>query len=186
MEHSFNLTIGLKYINEIVLDSIQRVGLFLTGLLGQSTSRRVCRAAEMSSGPVVIAREKWSRKVEFVLTGIGFAVGLGNIWRFPYLCYKNGGGELLRQYFSVFPVGPFIFANTRGRISRIEPEDQMNILPVHSQSKRLRASTIITTTMSLPIITSFLTEIIVHFLDCNRLITTISNLVLKAKLVVNR
>uniref|UniRef100_A0A7N6AE38 Transporter n=1 Tax=Anabas testudineus TaxID=64144 RepID=A0A7N6AE38_ANATE len=43
-------------------------------------------------------RGQWASKTEYVLVVAGNVVGLGNVWRFPYLCYKNGGGAFLLPY----------------------------------------------------------------------------------------
>lgn len=41
-------------------------------------------------------RAAWSGKMQFFLSIIGYSVGLGNIWRFPYLCQQNGGGNVTK------------------------------------------------------------------------------------------
>ncbi|XP_036356928.1 sodium- and chloride-dependent glycine transporter 2-like [Octopus sinensis] len=40
------------------------------------------------------SRGAWDNKFQYMLAVIGYAVGLGNVWRFPYLVQKNGGGKL--------------------------------------------------------------------------------------------
>ncbi|XP_012967383.1 sodium-dependent neutral amino acid transporter B(0)AT2 [Mesocricetus auratus] len=43
-------------------------------------------------------RPAWNSKLQYILAQVGFSVGLGNVWRFPYLCQKNGGGAYLLPY----------------------------------------------------------------------------------------
>jgi NSS family neurotransmitter:Na+ symporter len=44
-------------------------------------------------------RERWDSRTAFVLAAIGSAIGLGNVWRFPFVAYQNGGGAFLVPYF---------------------------------------------------------------------------------------
>ena len=49
------------------------------------------------------ARMTWDSPVQFFFTILGFCVGLGNIWRFPYLCQQNGGGQWVMRHLLPVP-----------------------------------------------------------------------------------
>ena len=44
-------------------------------------------------------KEAWDSKITYILATVGYAVGLGNVWRFPKLAQENGGGAFLIPYF---------------------------------------------------------------------------------------
>ena len=57
-----------------------------------------------------VERAQWSNKAEFLLACIGYAVGLGNIWRFSYLAQENGGGIIILCHFSTLFYTFFVYS----------------------------------------------------------------------------
>merc|ERR1719242_870464 len=78
-------------------------------------------------------RGHWGSKAEFILSCIGFSVGIGNVWRFPYLAYKNGGGAFLVPYFIILIlVGkPMYYMETAiGQFARLSPLQLWRCAPI--------------------------------------------------------
>lgn len=53
-----------------------------------------------------LERGQWNNKLEYVLSVAGEIIGLGNVWRFPYLCYKNGGDKCSQGHLATSTTPP--------------------------------------------------------------------------------
>lgn len=66
-------------------------------------------------------RQKWANKMEFIFSMAGEIIGLGNIWRFPYLCFRNGGGDKKRFHWLIFISERSLFSSSFCPDSQISP-----------------------------------------------------------------
>ncbi len=86
-----------------------------------------------------VAGEQWSSRAGFLLASIGFAVGLGNIWRFPYITGENGGAAFVVVYLvCAFAIGvPILIAEVMiGRRGRMSPPGSMRAVALAEGQSR--------------------------------------------------
>ncbi|XP_076607063.1 sodium- and chloride-dependent GABA transporter 2-like [Chaetodon auriga] len=86
--------------------------------MAMNTKNGTCKAPVPKAYPdapkELEGRGNWGTKAEFILTVMGAIIGPGNVWRFPYLCYRNGGGVFFIPYILfMFTCGvPLFFLET--------------------------------------------------------------------------
>lgn len=87
----------------------------------------------MDPNGMEIERGTWGNQIEFILSLVGYAVGLGNIWRFPYLTYNNGGGAFLVPYIIMLVIAGlplFFFELSLGQFASLGPTAVWKVCPL--------------------------------------------------------
>lgn len=81
---------------------------FVADEAGHEAGYRKHRESEAEE---IEVRATWNNSIEFLFSCIAMSIGFGNIWRFPFTAYENGGGAFLIPYIIVlFLVGkPFYY-----------------------------------------------------------------------------
>lgn len=90
-------------------------------------------------GQLKLSKEGWSNQTVFIFAAVGSAVGLGNIWKFPYITGENGGGAFVLVYLAcVFLVGiPVLLSEVAlGRAGRANPVQAMTNLARENGASR--------------------------------------------------
>lgn len=82
-------------INKFFFQDINNL-VFATAKPGAQNDDNTSIASSSDNEP---ERGHWASPVEFVLSCVNYAVGLGNVWRFPHLVFRNGGGKLFNYFF---------------------------------------------------------------------------------------
>ncbi|XP_048460903.1 sodium- and chloride-dependent neutral and basic amino acid transporter B(0+)-like [Rhincodon typus] len=80
-----------------------------------------------------VERGNWSSKTDYLLSIVGNAVGFGNIWRFPYLAYRNGGGPFLIPYslmLALVGIPLFFLESSFGQFASLGPVAVWKAVPM--------------------------------------------------------
>src|SRR5688572_15575322 len=98
---------------------------------------RATPIADSAATPV--AHGMWSSRLAFILAATGSAVGLGNVWKFPYITGENGGGAFVLVYLACIAIIglPIMMAEVMmGRRGRRSPINSMRRLAVEAGRSR--------------------------------------------------
>jgi len=105
-----------------------------------------------------VSHEQWSSRRGFLLAAIGFSVGLGNIWRFPYVAGENGGSAFVIIYLAcAFAIGlPLLVSELAiGRLGRLDPPGSYRVVAEKSGRSRAWGAVGILAIVCVFVVTSF-------------------------------